>query len=111
MEFTFHAGWVHSDDVAIRLAFADRNNEMGEHYFVMDRAENSQEEVLPDMENVYIERDDQGWGGYGGIEQVVLERNRLIVQLGPRMATRMGEHEQIRVTFDLTESAFRELRH
>jgi hypothetical protein len=77
----------------------------------MDRSEDSRVEAIPDMQNVYIERDDQGWGGYGGIEHVVLERDSLTLQLGPRMAARMGQHDQIRVAFDLTEAELAELRH
>lgn len=60
MAFGFHAGWVHSDNLAIRLAFADRNDEKREHYFIMDHSEGSEDEALSDMKNVYIERDDQG---------------------------------------------------
>ncbi len=111
MEFGFHAGFVHADDLCRRLSFADRNDESGEHYFVMDRSEESPDEAIPDMVNVYIERDDQGWGGYGGIERVTLERDSLTLQLGSRMATRMGEYGRIRISFTLGDSEFGELRH
>lgn len=77
----------------------------------MDRSEESPEESVPDMANVYIERDDQGWGGYGGIDRVILERDGLTLHLSPRMATQMGEHETIRVGFTLRDSEFRELRY
>jgi hypothetical protein len=108
--FGFHAGFVHVDDVCRRLSFADRNDETGEHYFVMDRSEESPDEAVPDMTNVYIERDDQCWGGYGGIERVVLARNSLTLHLDERMATRMGGHDSIRVGFDVSDAVFRELR-
>ena len=85
-------------------AFADRNDESGEHYFLMDRSEELPDEAVPDMENVYIERDDQCWGGYGGIERVVLGRGSLTLHLGEWMATRMGGHEVIRVSFDVPDS-------
>ena len=111
MAFGFHAGFVHVDDVCRRLSFADRNDETGEHYFVMDRSEESPDEALPDMANVYIERDDHGWGGYGGIEQVVLARDSLTLHLGEQMATQMGCHDTIRVGFDVSDAVFRELRH
>ena len=35
MAFGFHAGFVDVDDVSRRLSFADRNDDSGEHYFVM----------------------------------------------------------------------------
>src|SRR5258708_2219342 len=110
MAFGFYAGFVHSDALCRRLSFADRNDESGEHYFVMDRSEDSPEETVPDMKNVYIERDDQGWGGYGGIERVILQRDSLTLRLNPHMATQMGDNDCIRIDFTLQEAEFRELR-
>ncbi len=108
--FGFHAGLVHSDGLVRRLSFADRDDESGEHYFVMDRSEESPEYAVPDMDNVYIERDDQCWGGYGGIDRVILDRSSLALHLGPRMATQMGGHEIIRVSFTLEDPEFLRLR-
>ena len=110
MAFEFHAGFFHVDDACRRLSFADRNDETGEHYFVIDRSEDSLDDVVPDMANVYVERDDQCWGGYGGIERVVLARDSLTLHLGKRMATQMGDHESIRVSFDVSDHGFREMR-
>jgi hypothetical protein len=109
--FVFHAGFVHADDVCRRLTFADRNDERAKHYFVMDRSEESREEAVTNIENVYIERDDQCWGGYGGIKRVVLERDSLTLHLGGEMANRMGGHVVIGVTFDVSDAVFRQLRH
>lgn len=63
------------------------------------------------MENVYIERDDQAWGGYGGIERVALTRDSLTLHLGGRMAKQLGGHDSIRVSFEVPDPAFLELRH
>ena len=108
--FAFHAGFVHVDDLVRRLSFADRNDPSGNHYFIMGCSEESEEEAVADMKNVYIERDDQCWGGYGGIVSVILERDSLTLHLTSQMATRMGGHEVIRVTFVLRDAEFRELR-
>jgi hypothetical protein len=62
------------------------------------------------MKNVCIERDDQGWGGYGGILRVVLEKDRLTLKLGRRMATRMGGHNELLVTFKIKSPKFRKVR-
>ena len=64
-DFWFHAQLVHADQLSRRLEFGDR--EGGEHYLVFDRSEDSPDEAVPCMENVYLERDDQGWGGYGDV--------------------------------------------
>ena len=111
MEFGFHAGFVHADDLCRRLSFADRNDESAEHYFIVDRSEESPNEAVPGMENVYIERDDQIWGGYGDIERVILARDYLTLQLGERMATQIGGRDSIRVSFEIPDSEFRDLRH
>jgi len=110
MAYGFHAGFIHSDKLCRRLAFGDRGDDAVELYFIMDRSGESPEEPLPDMANVYIERDDQMWGGFGGIERVVLERDSLTLQLSPEMATTMGEHDRIRITFSVNDDEFRDMR-
>jgi hypothetical protein len=108
--FEFHAGCLYVDDSVRRLEFAERNDDMGSHYFQMARLEESPEEPVPDMKNVYIRRDDQCCGGYGGIELVTLDRDSLTLKLGPRMATQVGGYDTIRVTFRIKDAEFRELR-
>ncbi|MFO0977849.1 MAG: Imm10 family immunity protein [Planctomycetaceae bacterium] len=101
MALTFHANLVYPDLQCRRLSFLDRDDESSEHYLIFDRSEESPDEAIPDMGNVYLERDDQGWGGYGGIESVTLGRSDLTFRLTPKMAERMGDHEMILVKFDV----------
>lgn len=103
--FELHAALVDVDEACRRLSFADRNDENCEHYFIIDRSEESPTEALPDMGNVYIRRDDQCWGGYGGINQVVLTRDCLTVKLDDRMAATV-EYDTIRVTFAVSDAEF-----
>jgi len=107
--FGFHANFVHADVLCRRLSFADGSDEHSEHYFLMDRSEESADEAIPGMDNVYIERDDQGWGGYGDIERVILTRDSLTLHLGERMARQIGRHESIRVSFAVSDEVSREL--
>ena len=101
MALTFHANLVYPDLQCRRLSFLDRDDESSEHYLIFDRSEESPDEAIPDLGNVYLERDDQGWGGYGGIESVTLSRSDLTFRLTPKMAERMGDHEMILVKFDV----------
>ena len=110
MAFGFHAGLVNADKLCRRLSFADRGDETGEHYFIMDRSEDLPDGPVPDMDNVYIERDDQMWGGFGGIERVTLERQALTLQLNPRMTTTMGEHNSIRISFAVSDADLQEMK-
>jgi hypothetical protein len=104
--FEFEAALVDSDTAAERLSFADHPDDQ-QHYLVIQRDEESADDVLPDMENVYVERDDQQFGGYGGIESVSLTNTRLTLRLTPRMTRQMGLHDTLSVGFQ--EDSFREV--
>jgi hypothetical protein len=95
------------EPVALRLAFADVRTEQ---YLWVQREECSEDQVLPDARNIWIERDDQRWGGSGGITAVVLERDALTFSLTPAMAARMGGFGVLRVNVDLDDTAFAALR-
>ncbi len=105
MLFEFQAALVVPQIPEVCLSFADRL-EHHQHYLVIQRSEERVDDVLPDVENVYIERDDQCWGGYGGIQSVLLLRNRLTLTLTPRMAITMGDHETLSVIFDVDDGMF-----
>jgi hypothetical protein len=108
MVFVFHASEFEADDVALRVGFADGEN--SEHYLIMQRDEEFVEEPLTNMENIYLERDDQCWGGYGGINQVSLERTCLIIYLNSDMANQMGGYDTIKITFSLEDFHFKQLQ-
>jgi hypothetical protein len=106
MAFEFEAAVVVPDPANESLSFAD-HPENPRHYLVIQRYDESPDAILPDMENVYIERDDQQFGGYGGIEAVSLATDRLSLRLTPRMSKRMGDHEALSVRFG--EDSFRQV--
>jgi hypothetical protein len=109
--FEFHAGHLYIDDASPRIIqFAERKTDTRCHYLLMVRSEESPEEAVPDMQNVYVRRDDQCWGGHGGIELVLLNRDSLTLKLGPRMTKQVGGHDTIYVTFRIKDVEFRELR-
>jgi hypothetical protein len=110
MAFQFHAEFVDADPINCWLSFADRHPDAHVHYFTIQRCEEDTEIAVHDMENIYLERDDQCWGGYGGIKRVILERGSLTVSLEPRMATKVGNHESIRVTFTVETETFGRMR-
>jgi hypothetical protein len=76
----------------------------------MQRDEEFIEESITNMENIYIERDDQCWGGYGGINQVSFGRNSLIIYLNSEMANQMGGYDTIKITFSIDDSQFQEIQ-
>jgi hypothetical protein len=92
-----------------RLGFGDTE---GQHYFLMERSDDvpSGSGAFPEMPMVYIERDDQCWGGYGGITAVSLDRAALELRLSPGMRRQMGGHDVIRITFHVDDATFEMIR-
>ena len=108
MVFGFHASEFETDDVTLRIGFADGAN--SEHYFIMQRDEESIKEDLTHLGNIYIERDDQCWGGYGGINRVSLNRTHLIIYLNSDMANQIGGYDTIKIIFLLDNFHFKQLQ-
>ncbi|WP_377473608.1 MAG: hypothetical protein P2A85_15590 [Microcoleus anatoxicus] len=80
------------------------------HYFIMTREETSTEEALPNRENIYIELDDQCWGGNGGIDLIALSREKFTIYLNVPMAPIIG-FDEIQITFLIDDdSEFQEFR-
>jgi hypothetical protein len=105
MAFHFEAALVIPDAENQSLSFADRREDHV-HYLIIQRDQESPDAVLPDAENLYVERDDQQFGGYGGIECVTLSRHRLSLKLTPRMARKMGHHDTLSVGFAEADDSF-----
>ena len=81
-----------------------------EQYLWLQRDECSESEVLPHIGNVWVERDDQQWGGSGGITEVELRRDCLSLRLTSEKAEYMGGYDEFRVRLDLSDEAFRRVR-
>ncbi len=67
----FTAKDVSLEPQACFIGFAD---EEGQRYFWMQPGE-----LTTSKEEIWLERDDQGWGGCGGTWNVVLTRNKFVV--------------------------------
>lgn len=85
------------------LGFADEVT--GRHFWVQ-RDEESEREMLPHAGDVWLEWEDQCCGGYGGIEEMNLSRERLVVRLTAERAKRMDGVEQLCVHLSLTGEEF-----
>lgn len=107
MVLKFFAGEFEANHVDLRIGFSEEED--GEHYFLMQRDDESTEEVLTNLENIYTELDDQCWGQNGGIDWVTLNQNQFIVHFDSLTATRIG-YDEIQIIFSLDDSDFQELR-
>ncbi len=107
MNCTLYADTCECDALALRIGFADKGHQ---HYFIIQRAEDFREEIFPDMRNIYIELDDQGWAGYGGIHCIILQHQRLTILLTPDMSAQMGGYEAITIMFNRDETSCEDLK-
>ena len=105
--YEFTAPYFEVDSSVPFLGFA---NNPTNQYFWMQRDEKSPDRAVPDVGDVWVERDDQAWGGRGGICRVVLDRLSLTVELTPAQAEHMGGYDAIRVLFAFSEEEFQKIR-
>lgn len=79
-------------------------------YLVLQRAHKfDEQDIALGMDRVYIERDDQFYGAYGGIARFELHRDHVLIQMDADGAKKLDEPEFL-VRFDLDVEAFEKLR-
>src|SRR5882724_7625969 len=81
------------------VGFADKE---GQHYFWMQPGE-----MTTAKDEIWLERDDQQWGGRGGVWNVVLSRTKLIVNTRelPWMAC-----DAVEIEFAVDDATFARLK-
>jgi hypothetical protein len=99
-----------SDDNFILVGFAD---EQGGRYRAALHFQRSYEfdeqNVALGMNQVYVERNDQSQGAYGGIERVELHSDRIRLVVGGQTAQRLGDSE-FEIGLSLAPEEFGQLR-
>jgi hypothetical protein len=92
------------------VAFADDKSDTHE-YLVLQRAhEFDDQDTRLGMDDVYIERNDQSRGAYGGILRFELSRDRVRLRLDERTAAKIGLEGETEIRFDLDAERIGELR-
>jgi hypothetical protein len=83
-----------SNEGFILVGFADQQDGQYCEMLHFQRAyEFDEQDVALGMNSVYVERNDQSQGGYGGVERVELHSDRVRVLVGGRVAEWMGDSE------------------
>jgi hypothetical protein len=57
-------------------------------------------------DGIYIERDNQGQGTYGGIEKLVLSRDKVVLYLSEETARILDTEQKVIITFSATDEQF-----
>jgi hypothetical protein len=99
-----------SDDDFILVGFADdRDGAQRDALHFQRSHEFDAQDVALGMNSVYVERNDQSQGGYGGVERVELRPDGLRVVVAGELAHRMGDRE-FEIAFSLPADEFERLR-
>ncbi len=59
---------------------------------------------------IYIERDDQSRGTYGGVQRLVLSRTHALLLLSPTTAGVIATEQAVNIFFSATDEQFQELK-
>lgn len=112
MVVKFHANCVsvNYEDDYLLVGFADDKFDTKEYLMLQRAYKFDEQDVRLGMDDVYIERNGQGWSTYGGILKFELDCDRVSVLLDENSSNKMSNERQIEVTFSLPPKRLRELR-
>lgn len=89
--------------------FADEDANPCQYLMLQRAREFDEQDRALGMDDIYIERDDQGWSAYGGILRFELHNDRAYVKLDDCTATKIGGVSEIEVRFNPGPAKLREL--
>lgn len=109
MEFHFAASGVFADDDGTVLMLV-LNSDDEEHYFSVQLTQESDEQdIRAGMNTYYIERDDQSFGGYGGLKEILLSRRELKAVLNETGKKNL-KMDTVTVSLNISDNSFFELK-
>jgi len=108
----FHATCIEFEDNGELICggFADSKTNTGDFLAFTRPHVFSDEDRRHGMDKVHVERNEQGHSGYGGMERVELHRSQIRVIFDEKGTRRMAGFSETRVTFDISEERFEQLR-
>jgi hypothetical protein len=93
----------------LTVGFADAQFDTRE-YLLFQRIVDWEEFGSDDDDEVYVERDGQQYGTYGGIKKFVLSRNEALLLLTAKTAEALDTERQVTVVFSATDEQFEKLK-
>ncbi|MEK0180159.1 MAG: hypothetical protein EAZ98_00745 [Oscillatoriales cyanobacterium] len=107
MKTEFFAPCFEAIEANLYIGFSEAKG--GEHYFILARDEESEEEAVPNRKNIYAELDDGDWAEDVGVDWVTLSRDRFTVRFGSDTRI-LAEYDEVAITFSLEGADFERLR-
>jgi hypothetical protein len=92
------------------VGFADKKVGTNDYVMLQRGFENDEEEIALGMDTYYIERNDQGSGGYGEIAKFELFQSRVVISFTEVGADRMDGIATMDITFEIDDAAFLDLQ-
>ncbi|HLM59961.1 MAG TPA: Imm10 family immunity protein [Pyrinomonadaceae bacterium] len=93
----------------LTVGFADAQFDTQE-YLLFQRIVDWEEFRSDDDDEVYVERDGQQYGTYGGIEKFVLSRNDALLLLIAETAEALDTEQEVSIAFSATDEQFEKLK-
>ncbi|HEY1048785.1 MAG TPA: Imm10 family immunity protein [Prosthecobacter sp.] len=109
-EFTASCVRVEDTEEGIGVWLADADPVECDYLALTRDLRPDEQSVRLSLDKVYLERNDQGFSGYGGIEQISLFRDHLHLCLDDKGTRFMGGLSVMKVSFELEASIFQQLR-
>lgn len=105
MKLRFTADAVEIEENDLNVLFVGFYTE--ENYLMIQKSldEPDEQDVELGMDNYHIERDDQSYGGYGGVSQILLERESAEVHLDETGKKNL-ECDGVKVDFETDDETF-----
>jgi hypothetical protein len=97
----FHAGFVSIEDKGeyLLIGLVDDEVAVGDYLTLQRAHEFDEQDLRLGMDKVYIERNEQGYSCYGGIESFELSSRAVRVRFDAQGSERMGGTRQMEVSF------------
>jgi hypothetical protein len=112
MNQSFKATCMHAEDMGdyLLVGLADQKYDTVDHLMFQRTHEFDEQDIRLGMDAVHVQRNDQGYSGYGGIRSVGLFPDRLHVEFDDEGIGFMGGLASTEVTFDFPGEVIERLR-
>ncbi len=104
MKFIFETDTVEIDETDLLIVgFFTEDN-----YFMIQQSlgEYDEQDIILGMNTYHIERDDQSHGGYGGIQEILLQRNKINVRLN-EIGQKNLDCEEVEINFQTDDEKYK----
>src|SRR5689334_2072576 len=109
MATTLTYNFVASDEEngVLTVGFADAEFDTQEYLLFQNWLD---PEAEGEDDEIYVERNDQSQGTFGGVERLILSRNHAFLLLNPETAKVINTEQEVNILFSATEERFQQLK-